>query len=895
MFCNECGSELKEDQKFCTNCGSKLDQTQPQFRQSSAPAERASTGTAAAPNLQPLPSGTQATIPERTIVRVAATKGNKLLVLWIILAVLVALGISGSLFHILRRHTNKDDFSAEKALDPSRWQASTPLLTTLAEAQGSRYVQPQLSFDHLGMRMAGVNGTYEFTGVQSTYSLLPPFTIRVKVMGTISHGNTFALYLLGNDSGQSLAIEGNLNPQSGYQGLSIGSVKVLRDVGTDQWYTIVVAVDAMGSATVTFNDSRDTILASKAGLQLGRGPFVVVLGQREGAPFTVGPNEAVWSFAEVTSRSNLVASSSKENTVSDADIVSNIKAKLAGDPNLSNLQVQADHGIVTLSGAVNSDADKTKVTGLAAQVPGVTQVQIYGVTVGGAEQRTSAIAPGTNGGIRSIDFHNFTYQPTCEGFPNSIHVTNGHWKNGASEVADSLSFSVVQVAYGDVKGDGKEEAVVHIACYPPANFHYEELFVFEMAGASPKLLVRLTPGEDLAMHGPGYEIVKTGGGEMDVSYQANGEHGYGACPEWTVTERLHWSGNRFVNAGESRKKNSCALSDAAQDVQTANAVQARINADRTLSRYHLSVTCGGGVVTLTGSVNSDAEKRKAAALAAHVKNVVSVNTSGVVVNGEAGGGGNIQATGNQPTISLQANPASITPGQQVTLTWQSTNATSVSINGMPEPPTGSQAFTPTQPITYQAVATSSSGQTASAVAVIIVKQPLAVTLSAGTPIRVRMNDSLDSGKVSSGTTFRAILDQNLMAGGDIVALAGAEVNGRVVVAKKAGILGGNSELALELSQIHIKEQLQPITTNRFDSSAPGGGGGGAQLVAGEIAVNDTLYSVGADGITTTKLTNLENTLDQWKKFLTKKSVVIRSGAVLQFSLQQPVTVTLPPR
>ena len=160
----------------------------------------------------------------------------------------------------------------------------------------------------------------------------------------------FALYLLGNDSGQSLAIEGNLNPQSGYQGLSIGSIKVLRDVGTDQWYTVIVAVDARGSATVSFSDSRDAVLAAKAGLQLGRGPFVVVLGQREGAPFTVGPNEAVWSFAEVTSRSNLVASSSNENTVSDADIVSNIKAKLAGDPNLGNLQVQADHGVVTLSG-----------------------------------------------------------------------------------------------------------------------------------------------------------------------------------------------------------------------------------------------------------------------------------------------------------------------------------------------------------------------------------------------------------------------------------------------------------------------------------------------------------------------------------------------------------------
>ena len=323
------------------------------------------------------------------------------------------------------------------------------------------------------------------------------------------------------------------------------------------------------------------------------------------------------------------------------------------------------------------------------------------------------------------------------------------------------------------------------------------------------------------MHGPRYEIVKAGEGELDVSYQSNGEHGYGACPEWTVTERLRWNGSSFVSTGQSRKRNSCAAKQIQlQDAQTASAVQARINADRTISKYHLTVACGGGVVRLTGSVNSDAEKKKAAALAAHVRNVVSVNTSSVVVNGAAGRGSTITAIGNPPTISLQANPTSISPGQQVTLTWQSTNATSVSINGIPEPPTGSQVFTPTQPITYQVVATSSSGQTASAVAVIIVKQPLAVTLSAGTPIRVRMNDSLDSGKVSSGATFRASLDQNLLAGEHIVASAGAEVDGRVVVAKKAGI-GGNSELELELSQILINGQPQPIRTNHFDSSAVG--------------------------------------------------------------------------
>jgi hypothetical protein len=118
-------------------------------------------------------------------------------------------------------------------------------------------------------------------------------------MGTIANGNAFALYIVSNDLQQGLPIEGNLNPQSGYQGLSIAGAKVLSDVSTNQRYTIAVDVEATGATTVTFGDSRGNMLATKTVAPLGLGPFFVVLGQREGAPFTVGPNEALWSSAEV--------------------------------------------------------------------------------------------------------------------------------------------------------------------------------------------------------------------------------------------------------------------------------------------------------------------------------------------------------------------------------------------------------------------------------------------------------------------------------------------------------------------------------------------------------------------------------------------------------------------
>ncbi len=63
-----------------------------------------------------------------------------------------------------------------------------------------------------------------------------------------------------------------------------------------------------------------------------------------------------------------------------------------------------------------------------------------------------------------------------------------------------------------------------------------------------------------------------------------------------------------------------------------------------------------------------------------------------------------------PTASLSANPNSIDPGQSTTLTWQTTNATDVSIDGIgPVDTSGSRQVTPADSITYHLVAKGAGG------------------------------------------------------------------------------------------------------------------------------------------------------------------------------------------
>jgi hypothetical protein len=65
-------------------------------------------------------------------------------------------------------------------------------------------------------------------------------------------------------------------------------------------------------------------------------------------------------------------------------------------------------------------------------------------------------------GIRSVDFLNFTYQPALckEWLGKSVRVRNGQW-NGKEAY-----YGVNKVIYGDLTGDGDEDAVIDISCRP---------------------------------------------------------------------------------------------------------------------------------------------------------------------------------------------------------------------------------------------------------------------------------------------------------------------------------------------------------------------------------------------------------------------------------------------
>jgi peptidoglycan-associated lipoprotein len=90
------------------------------------------------------------------------------------------------------------------------------------------------------------------------------------------------------------------------------------------------------------------------------------------------------------------------------------------------------------------------------------------------------------------------------------------------------------------------------------------------------------------------------------------------------------------------------------------------------------------------------------------------------------------ATAAAPTAQLTANPTVINAGDQVTLSWRTTDANSVSIDGIGDvPSTGVKTVTPSQTTTYHLVARGDGG-TADASAVVTVNTPPAVSVPSNT-------------------------------------------------------------------------------------------------------------------------------------------------------------------
>jgi hypothetical protein len=168
----------------------------------------------------------------------------------------------------------------------------------------------------------------------------------------------------------------------------------------------------------------------------------------------------------------------------------------------------------------------------------------------------------------------------------------------------------------------------------------------------------------------------------------------------------------------------------------------------------------------------------------------------------------------------------------------------------------------------------------------------AVSIPAGQSMLVRMIDGVDSSKNHVGDIFHASLETDLVVNGTFVARKGSDVYGRLAEAKEAGHLKGSSELELELTRMVIDGHDYPLVSSDYTLKGKGRGTNTAEKVGGGAVLGAIIGAVAGGGKGAAIGAGVGSAAGAGVQVFTRgQQVKVPSETLLEFRLQQPVTVT----
>jgi hypothetical protein len=129
-----------------------------------------------------------------------------------------------------------------------------------------------------------------------------------------------------------------------------------------------------------------------------------------------------------------------------------------------------------------------------------------------------------------------------------------------------------------------------------------------------------------------------------------------------------------------------------------------------------------------------------------------------------------------------------------------------------------------------------------------VRAPHSVVLAAGTPLTVRLGESVSAAHNQVGDAFFATLEQPLVIDGFVIGERGARVAGRVIEAVPSGRGGGVSHLSIELVRLSTSDgQRVPIRTEPYVRQGSGSAGGDIAKIGAGAAIGAAIGAMAGGG------------------------------------------------
>ena len=326
-------------------------------------------------------------------------------------------------------------------------------------------------------------------------------------------------------------------------------------------------------------------------------------------------------------------------------------------------------------------------------------------------------------------------------------------------------------------------------------------------------------------------------------------------------------------------------SKVAPDSEVTSEVQSKLSADSGLQGKQLTVQTTGGIVTLSGTVENDAQRNAAsryASMVPGVKQVVNnlqVGTTTAMtdqMNQE-------DQTPSEPKTA-PAKPRPTVPHERSAPSRRSAPKESSMANSAPEPamaPEQNPSPVPAQPAAAPVVAPAPAPPA-----------PKRVTIPSGTTLAIRLVDELDSETAQAGQTFKATLDSPLSVDGEVAVPAGYDVQGHVIDVKSAGKFAGKSLLALQLDRISVGARSYNIQTDEYRREGSSRGKSTATKVGAGAAIGAIIGGIAGGGKGAAIGAAAGGGVGGGVQAATKsQQIKLATESVLSFTLQSSVTVT----
>ena len=322
------------------------------------------------------------------------------------------------------------------------------------------------------------------------------------------------------------------------------------------------------------------------------------------------------------------------------------------------------------------------------------------------------------------------------------------------------------------------------------------------------------------------------------------------------------------------------------DAQVTADIQSKLGADSGLQNKQINVQAANGMVTLSGNVDTDAQREAASKYAASEAGVKQVINNLQVAP---------MSANSEPAPSSQPAPSEAAPSQSAPIQHRSSKPSAASrkharrSEASDQPQNQSSQAAPDQQPTQMA-----QNQPQAPAAPLAPPPPpevKKVTVPSGTSLPVRLNDTIDSATAQTGDTFHATLDSPIAVDGDVAVPAHYEVEGHIVAAQASGKFRGRALLELQLDKIKVGDKWYNIDTDHFKQETGARGKNTAEKVGGGAVAGAILGGIFGGGkgaaIGSVAGAGAGGGVQAASK---KPDIKLSSERLLTFTLQSPVTL-----